>query len=61
MSKNEDFTVDDLYMLLKIDKYPCGIDEVLLLLAEYIGDKRIIEEVDKYVDMYYESIGMGEK
>ena len=57
---SEDFTVDDLYKLIKIDKYPCGIDEVLMLLAEYIGDKRIIEEVDKYVDAYYKSIGIEE-
>ena len=31
-----------------------GIDELLLLLSECIGDKEIEEEVGKYVDDYYE-------
>lgn len=30
-----------------------GIDELLLLLAECIGDKKIEKEVGKYVDDYY--------
>ena len=56
---NDDFTVEELYNLIKIeDDYSCGIDEVLSLLAEYIGDKRIEKEVDKYIDVYYESIGL---
>lgn len=55
----DEFTVDELYNLIKIeDNYSCGIDEVLGLLAEYIGDKRIEKEVDKYIDAYYESIGL---
>lgn len=32
-----------------------GIDELLLLLAECIGDNKIEEEVGKYVNDYYES------
>lgn len=32
-----------------------GIDELLLLLAECIGDNKIEKEVGKYVDDYYES------
>ena len=47
---SEDFDVDELYNLIKIEE---GI------LAEYIGDKRIEREVNKYIDAYYESIGMG--
>ena len=59
IEENDDFTVDELYNLIKIeDQYCCGIDEVLGLLAEYIGDKRIEKEVDKYIDAYYESIGL---
>ena len=60
---NKDFTIDKLYELIKHDvKYPCGYDEVMLLLAEYIDDKRIIEEVNKYVDDWYDDIGLkGEK
>ena len=58
---NEDFDIEELYNLIKIEEgIPCcGIDEVLGLLAEYIGDKRVEREVDKYIDAYYESIGMG--
>ena len=56
---SDDFTIDELYNLIKItDSYSCGIDEVLALLAEYIGDKRIEKEIDKYIDAYYESIGL---
>ena len=59
MSKNEDFTVDELYNFIRTDQeYPCGLDEVLMLMAEYIDDERIIKEVDKYVDAYYEDIGL---
>lgn len=56
-----DFNVDDLYEMIREheDIYQnCGLDEVLLLMAEYIGDSRIIEEVGKYVDAYYEDIGL---
>lgn len=57
---NDDFTVDELYNLIKIEEgIPCcGIDEVLGLLAEYIGDKRIEREVNKYIDGFYEMIGL---
>lgn len=59
---NKDFTVDALYELIKHDdEYPCGYDEIMLLLAECIGDKRIIEEVEKYVDDFYEDIGLGRR
>lgn len=57
--KDKDFTVDELYNFIRTDQeYTCGLDEVLLLMAEYIDDKRIIEEVEKYVDSYYEDIGL---
>lgn len=58
---SQDFDIDELYRLIKVSDDPyqnCGLDEVLLLLAEYIGDKRIEEEVGKYVDFYYEDIGL---
>ena len=61
---DEDFTIDELYNLIKIEEgVPCcGIDEVLCLLAEYIGDKRVEREVNKYVDGFYEMVGVrGEK
>ena len=61
---SKDFSVDELYNLIRVTDDPyqnCGLDEVLLLLAEYIDDKRIIEEVNKYVDFYYEDIGLGER
>jgi hypothetical protein len=58
----DDFTIEELYNLIKVTDDPyqnCGLDEVLALLAEYIGDKRIIKEVDKYIDFYYDDIGLG--
>lgn len=59
---NRDFTVDELYELIKHDvEYPCGYDEVMLLLAEFIDDKRITDEVDKYVDDLYEDLGIRSK
>lgn len=59
---NKDFTVDELYELIKHDvEYHCGYDEVMLLLAEFIDDKRIIDEVDKYVDDLYEDLGIRNK
>ena len=61
MSKNKDFTVDELYEFIREHDDPCqncGLDEVLLLMAEYIDDERIIEEVDKYVEAYYEDVGL---
>ena len=55
---NNNFTVDELYSLIKISTTEpnCSIDELLMLLAECIGDSRIIDEVSKYVDMYYEDL-----
>ena len=61
---SQDFDIDELYRLIKVSDDPyqnCVLDEVLLLLAEYIGDKRIEEEVGKYVDFYYEDIGLRPK
>ena len=48
---SEDFTVDELYELIRFreNDFNCGYDELLLLLAEYIDDKRITEEIEKYV------------
>ena len=42
----------DLIKFSKDSTKACGIDEVLGLLAEYTEDKRIIKEVDKYIDQY---------
>ena len=61
---SSDFTIDELYRLIKITDDPyqnCGLDEVLALLAEYIGDERIKVEVGKYIDAYYEDIGLGKE
>lgn len=61
---DDEFTVDELYRLIRITDDPyqnCGLDEVLALLAEYIGDKRIVKEVDKYIDFYYDDIGLGRR
>ena len=38
-----------------------GIDELLLLLSECIGDKGIEEEVGKYVDEYYKDFEQIQK
>ena len=60
---SDDFSIEELYDLIKITDDPyqnCGLDEVMMLLAEYIGDSRIEKEVNKYVDIYYDEIGMGE-
>ena len=57
--KDKDFTVDELYNFIRTDQeYKCGLDEVLLLMAEYIDDERIIKEVEQYVDWYYEDLGI---
>ena len=61
---SDDFTIDELYDLIKVTDDPyqnCGLDEVLALLAEYIDDKRITTEVDKYIDFYYDDIGLGRR
>jgi hypothetical protein len=61
---DDEFTVDELYRFIRITDDPyqnCGLDEVLALLAEYIGDKRIVKEVDKYIDFYYDDIGLGRR
>ena len=57
---SKDFTVDELYECIKVsdDSYQnCGLDELLLLLAEFIDDERITEEINKYVDGLYEEWG----
>ena len=48
---SEDFALDELYELIRFreNDFNCGYDELLLLLAEYIDDKRITEEIEKYV------------
>ena len=51
---SKDFTIDELYNCIKED---CGLDELLLLLAEYINDERITKEVEKVVDALYEEWG----
>ena len=55
---SKDFTVDELYDLIRMSSTDpnCSTDELLMLLAECIGDNRIIDEVSKYVDMYYKDI-----
>ena len=56
---NKDFTVDELYECIRYreDDFNCGYDELLLLLAEYIADKRITEEIEKYVDEFDKAMG----
>ena len=51
---SKDFTIDELYELIRFreNDFNCGYDELLLLLAEYIDDKRITEEIEKYVDEF---------
>ena len=48
---SKDFTVDELYELIKYeeDGFNCGYDELLLLLAEYIDDERITKEINRHV------------
>ena len=48
---SKDFTIDELYELIRYreDEFNCGYDELLLLLAEYIDDKRITEEINRHV------------
>ena len=43
---SKDFTVDELYECIRYreDEFNCGYDELLLLLAEYIDDERIIRK-----------------
>ena len=51
---SKDFTIDELYECIRYreDEFNCGYDELLLLLAEYIDNKRITEEIEKYVDEF---------
>ena len=51
---SKDFTIDELYELIRFreNDFYCGYDELLLILAEYIDDKRITEEIEKYVDEF---------
>ena len=55
---SKDFTVDELYECIRYreDEFNCGYDELLLLLADYIDDKRITEEIEKYVDEFDKSM-----
>ena len=47
----KDFTIDELYECIRYreDEFNCGYDELLLILAEYIDDERITEEIKRYV------------
>ena len=59
---SNDLTVNELYELIKHDvEYPCGLDEVLLLLAEFIDNEKVTEEVNKYVDDLYKDLGLGRR
>ena len=51
---SKDFTVDELYECIRYreDEFNCGYDELLLLLAEYIDDERITEEINRHVDEF---------
>ena len=51
---SKDFTVDELYECIRYRKneFNCGYDELLLILAEYIDDKRITKEIEKYVNEF---------
>ena len=48
---SKDFTVDELYECIRYreDEFNCGYDELLMILAEYIDDERITEEINRYV------------
>lgn len=48
---SKDFTIDELYECIRYreDEFNCGYDELLLILAEYIDDERITEEINRYV------------
>lgn len=51
-----DFTIEELIKCLTPmeDGTQCGIDEVLLLLADFIENEEVYSLVNKYVDDYYE-------
>ena len=51
---SKDFTVDELYECIRYreDEFNCGYDELLMLLAEYIDDERITEEINRHVDEF---------
>ena len=51
---SKDFTVDELYECIRYreDEFNWGYDELLLILAEYIDDERITEEINRYVDEF---------
>lgn len=56
---SKDFDIDELYELIRTDtEYPCGLDEVLSLLAEYIDDEKITREINQYIDWYYQDLGI---
>ena len=48
---SKDFTIDELYECIRYreDEFNCGYDELLLILAEYIDDRRITKEINRYV------------
>ena len=51
---SRDFTIDELYECIRYrkDEFNCGYDELLMILAEYIDDERITEEINRYVDEF---------
>ena len=59
---SKDFTIDELYECIRYreDEFNCGYDELLLILAEYIDDKRITEEINRYV-VEFDKAMRGEK
>ena len=56
---SKDFTIDELYELIRFreNDFYCGYDELLLILAEYIDDKRITEEINRYVVEFDKAMG----
>ena len=51
---SKEFTIDEEYECIKYrkDEFNYGYDELLMILAEYIEEKRITEEIEKYVDEF---------
>ena len=58
---SKDFTIDELYELIRYreDEFNCGYDELLLILAEYIDDERITKEIDRHV-VEFDKVMRGE-
>ena len=59
---NKEFTIDELYECIRYreNEFNCGYDELLLLLAEYIGDERITKEINRHV-VEFDKAMRGEK